>query len=125
MSALTLSKIRFRAGVWDGRIDDASASGATPDIAVRLLDRRVETVTLSPGDTPGAWHLAITIPPETLGDGVHCFVISDERTDTKLGDFTLIAGEPLSDELRAEVALLRAELDMLKRAFRRHCLETE
>jgi hypothetical protein len=26
--------------------------------------------------------------------------------------------------LRAEVDLLRAELDMLKRAFRRHCVET-
>ena len=35
-----------------------------------------------------------------------------------------IAGEAVSDDLRAEVELLRAELDMLKRAFRRHCLET-
>ena len=41
-----------------------------------------------------------------------------------LGSFTLIAGEALGDDLRAEVSLLRAELDMLKRAFRRHCLET-
>jgi hypothetical protein len=30
----------------------------------------------------------------------------------------------MEDDLRAEVDLLRAELDMLKRAFRRHCLET-
>ena len=51
-------------------------------------------------------------------------MIIDADANVKLGDFTLIAGEPLADDLRAEVELLRAELDMLKRAFRRHCLET-
>ena len=43
---------------------------------------------------------------------------------TKLGHFSIIAGEALGEDLHAEVELLRAELDMLKRAFRRHCLET-
>jgi hypothetical protein len=41
-----------------------------------------------------------------------------------LEKFTLIAGDVLGDDIRAEVDLLRAELDMLKRAFRRHCVET-
>jgi outer membrane protein assembly factor BamA len=36
----------------------------------------------------------------------------------------LIAGEALGDDIRVEVELLRDELDMLKRAFRRHCVET-
>jgi hypothetical protein len=31
---------------------------------------------------------------------------------------------PLEEDIRAEVSLLRAELDLLKRAFRRHCAET-
>ena len=35
-----------------------------------------------------------------------------------------LAGEALAHDIRAEIDLLRAELDMLKRAFRRHCLET-
>ena len=43
----------------------------------------------------------------------------------QIGHVSLLAGEALGDDIRAEVALLRAELDMLKRAFRRHCLETE
>jgi hypothetical protein len=30
----------------------------------------------------------------------------------------------LDEDIRAEVDLLRAELDLLKRAFRRHCSET-
>ena len=32
--------------------------------------------------------------------------------------------EELDDDIRAEVDLLRAELDMLKSAFRRHSVET-
>lgn len=64
------------------------------------------------------------IPAEAVADGVQTFVIFDAAGSTRLGDFTLIAGEAVSDDLRAEVELLRAELDMLKRAFRRHCLET-
>jgi hypothetical protein len=34
------------------------------------------------------------------------------------------SGDALAD-LTAEVALLRAELDQLRQAFRRHCLETD
>jgi len=33
-------------------------------------------------------------------------------------------GEALGDDMCVEIELPRAELDMLKRAFRRHCVET-
>jgi len=124
MSALTLSKIRFRSGIWEGWIENAPTSGGAPEISVRVLDREVEGVKLAEGETPGSWALSIPVPVEAVGDGVQSFVIYDTAANVKLGDFTLIAGEPLADDLRAEVELLRAELDMLKRAFRRHCLET-
>jgi hypothetical protein len=45
------------------------------------------------------------------------------QTET-LAHFTIITGVAMEDDMRAEVDLLRQELDMLKRAFRRHCLET-
>ena len=64
------------------------------------------------------------MPQEAICDGVQTFAIREAASDEVLGSFTLIAGEALGDDLRAEVSLLRAELDMLKRAFRRHCLET-
>ena len=41
-----------------------------------------------------------------------------------LDSFALMSGDALSYDIRAEMTLLREELDMLKRAFRRHCLET-
>lgn len=40
-----------------------------------------------------------------------------------LDRITLMSGAPLDEDIRAEVALLRDELEMLKRAFRRHCAE--
>jgi hypothetical protein len=47
------------------------------------------------------WLLQVTIPEEAIADG-----------------------EALGDDMRVEIELPRAELDMLKRAFRRHCVET-
>ena len=124
MSELTLSKIRFRNGKWEGRIEGGSTTGAKPDIRVTLLDRPVDSVAIEEGESSGQWLLVIRIPAEAIADGVQTFLIFDNETDTRLGDFTLIGGEPAADGLLAEVSLLRAELDMLKRAFRRHCLET-
>ncbi|AHD07877.1 hypothetical protein [Phaeobacter gallaeciensis] len=125
MSQLTLTKIRFRDGLWEGRIGDTGSSGSTPVIEVRHLDRLVPDVALEESETAGEWSLTIPIPTEAIADGVQSFVIYDLTTDAKLGDFTLICGELTGDDLRVEVELLRAELDMLKRAFRRHCVETQ
>ncbi|WP_264211576.1 hypothetical protein [Leisingera thetidis] len=124
MSDLTLTKIRFRNGIWEGKISNAPASGARPDITVMFQDEPVAATTLAEGQTGGEWLVSVPVPAEALADGVQTFVIFDASDSTRLGDFTLIAGEAVADDLRAEVELLRAELDMLKRAFRRHCLET-
>lgn len=125
MSKLTLSKIRFHNALWEGRISGETGSGQPPAIDVRYLDRPVEGVTLTESETPGEWALSIPVPNEAVADGVQNFVIFDSATGVKLGDFTLICGEISGDDLRVEIELLRAELDMLKRAFRRHCVETQ
>ena len=122
MSELVLTAIRMRNALWEGRLNGAAA-GARPDIRVTLLDRPVEGVTLTEGEA-GEWLVTVAIPAEAISDGVQTFLIRNGADDSKLGHFTLIAGETMADDLRAEVELLRAELDMLKRAFRRHCLET-
>lgn len=124
MSKLKLTKIRLRNGVWEGRIYGADLNGMPPPVGVRYLDEPVEDVQLTENLDDSCWDLTIPIPKRALADGVHTILVFDETDGEKLGDFCLIAGEVLSDDLRAEVDLLRAELDMLKRAFRRHCLET-
>lgn len=123
MSNLTLTKTRMRNGRWEGIITGAPETGVRPDIRATYLDQTVPDIDLTEG-APGQWDLSLHIPVQAVADGVQTFVIYDASDDTKLADFSLIAGEAVSDDLRAEVELLRAELDMLKRAFRRHCLET-
>ena len=123
MSAYTLTKTRFLEGTWKGLLSSTETT-APPEIAVTLHDAPVRGVTVAQSSEPGRWSLEVPVPVEALGDGVQTFLILDAASDEVLGSFTLIAGEALGDDIRAEMALLRAELDMLKRAFRRHCTET-
>lgn len=133
MSAFTLTKTRFVEGTWEGVLSTQDAK-AVPDIQVSLRDLPVAGVTvteIAPDPSvekaigPGVhWLVQVPVTPEAVSDGVQTFLIVDSVSDTVLNSFTIVAGEALGDDLRAEVELLRAELDMLKRAFRRHCLET-
>ncbi|MQY42086.1 hypothetical protein GG681_05500 [Epibacterium sp. SM1969] len=124
MSDLSLQKIRFANGQWEGLIEGQPAYGGRPNIEVRLFDELVKDARLTEGDEANSWNIYVPIPPHAIADGVQTFVIYDTATESKLGEFALIGDTPTSNDLRAEVELLRAELDMLKRAFRRHCLET-
>ncbi|QFT58444.1 hypothetical protein FIU94_06350 [Sulfitobacter sp. THAF37] len=122
MSTLELTKTKMRQGVWEGVITGAGAE--TPKLEVTHQERAVDSFELVHNDKADHWLLSITIPPEAVSDGMQTLVIRDCAADTDIGHITLMAGEVLGDDIRAEVDLLRAELDMLKRAFRRHCVET-
>ncbi|WP_415404865.1 hypothetical protein [Tateyamaria sp. SN3-11] len=122
MSTLTLTPTKMRHGVWQGQIQQ-SGSGV-PQIKVTHLGTDVPDVQVSEGGEDGQWMMQVPIPAAAIADGVQVFVITDATDGEQLGQFTLIAGEALGDDIRGEVELLRAELDMLKRAFRRHCVET-
>lgn len=117
-----LIKTRLAEGIWEGILTRTEGSG-DPRLTVRHMDRTVKGLELTADATPGRWRVRLPIPREVIADGVQTLVISEG--DTALADITLVAGEVLADDIRAEVELLRAELDLLKRAFRRHCLETK
>lgn len=124
MSDLSLTKIRLRNGVWEGRITGAADTGARPEIRISHQDQPLSDATCTEGDAPGTWELKIPLPKHVLAEGAQTILIEDAVNNTKLGEIALLIGDIATDDLRAEVELLRAELDMLKRAFRRHCLET-
>lgn len=116
----TLTKTRIRAGVWEGVM---SGPSETPVLEVSLLGVAIEGVTVvAVPDRAGDWLVRVPIPAEVLSEGVQTFLIRSGAET--LAHFTVITGVAMEDDMRAEVDLLRAELDMLKRAFRRHCLET-
>ena len=122
MSSLQLTKTKMKQGVWQGIITGMGEE--VPRVEVTHEDAVVSDIILTHNQSADHWTLSVPIPPEAIADGVQTLIIRDADTDAKIGHITLIAGEVLSDDIRAEMDLLRAELDMLKRAFRRHCLET-
>ena len=121
MTEAVLTPKRLFEGVWEAIIEMPSG---TPELTVTHLDRAVEGVSLTDTGKNGQWLLKVPVPPSAICDGVQTFLVQDADSGQRLGSFSLIAGEALGDDIRAEMDLLRAELDMLKRAFRRHCLET-
>jgi hypothetical protein len=121
MTEIKLTKTRIRAGVWEGVL----TGPAEPAIEVLHLEHLVpgHSLTAIP-DRPGEWLVRVPVPAELLTEGVQTFLIRNKASGETLEHFTIITGVAMEDDMRAEVELLRAELDMLKRAFRRHCLET-
>jgi hypothetical protein len=121
MDGARLTKTRIRAGVWEGVLSGTES----PALEVRHLEVEVPGVTITAiPDRPAEWAVRVPIPAEVLGEGVQTFLIRNRDTGETMQHFTVITGVAMEDDLRAEVDLLRSELDMLKRAFRRHCLET-
>jgi len=124
MTDLTLAKTRLFEGVWEGVLTREGGGKGAPGVEVTHLQTPLEGVEVIEKPEENLWVLRVPIPAEVIADGVQTFLIRDRATGEKIGDFALMSGDALSYDIRAEVTLLREELDMLKRAFRRHCLET-
>lgn len=125
MATVKLTKSAIRGGVWHGRaIREDGADAPPPELSAWHLEEQLGAPQVIPAkDTPGLWDVQLHIASSILTDGVQTVVIRDEASGETVESFALVTGEPLEQDIRAEVDLLRAELDMLKRAFRRHCVE--
>lgn len=121
MGEIKLTKTRIRAGVWEGVLSGAQGK---PVLEVLHLEAKLPGVVVEPGTKAGEFAVRVPIPVQLLSEGVQTFLIREAGTGVTLAHFTVITGVAMEDDMRAEMDLLRAELDMLKRAFRRHCLET-
>ena len=108
----------LRAGVWTaeliGRESDA--------LQVLHEGHALDGVTVKPLAERDSAQIAVPVPSALISDGVQTFLVQDGKGQT-LTSFSILAGDVLAHDLRAEIDLLRAELDMLKSAFRRHCGE--
>lgn len=124
MSDYHIAKRRFVEGVWEGIVTRKRADSPAPKIEVTHQGRPLVDVTLTDDPDGRHWDLTVPVPANALGDGAQVFLITDAASGDLLDSFAIVAGEVLADDLHAELQLLREELDMLKRAFRRHCLDT-
>lgn len=122
MTKLELTHLGLRSGIWNGHITGAATE---PEVTVLHNGEQLSGVSFERSDIETVWLMRVAVPWDAITDGVQFFFIHDATTDEKLGQFFVASGDLDVDDMRAEVSLLRAELDMLKRAFRRHCSETE
>lgn len=120
MSGLVLTRMRLAEGVWEGLL--SGRVDAPPPLRIRHHDQLVGEAETEAADD--GWFVRFRLPVERISDGVQTFVIENALTGDALAHETIVAGDPSGYELEDEVMLLRAELDMLKRAFRRHCAES-
>lgn len=95
-----------------------------PQVKASYLGTDIDGIDTTRDEETGKWVLRVPIPAEAISDGLQTFVITDATTGEVLSSFAIHAGDPLAEDIRTEIGLLRAELDMLKKAFRRHCVET-
>lgn len=119
--ALTLTQTRIANGWWEGVLSGARLAESL--VEAWHQDRQIAGVEIEPlAGKSEQFAVRVPIPPQVLNEGVQTVVLRIK--DRTLASFSLIAGQPLDEDLRAEITLLRAELDLLKAAFRRHCAET-
>lgn len=107
---------RIAGGVWEAVV----SATETPAIEALYGGRAVEGVTVETASA-GRYAVRVPIPAWALNEGVQTILV--QAGGERLAAITLVAGEPLDEDIRAEVSLLRAELDLLKRAFQRHVRE--
>ena len=122
MTQLVLKQTRIHAGVWEGLL--TGAVGAPRLEAVHLDLPLAGVIVAALAGEAGRWTVRVPIPVQVLAEGVQTFIIRDAQSGATLAHFTMITGVLMETDIRAEIDLLRAELDLLKRAFRRHCVET-
>ena len=119
MSTAHFISSQIVAGVWEGGLADAG--DAQPSLTATHEGRALEGVSVT--KAADIWQVRVPIPRDLINDGVQTVLIQDAN-GTILGSFAILAGEVLAQDLRAEIALLRSELDILKQAFRQHCNES-
>ncbi|WP_227285660.1 MULTISPECIES: hypothetical protein [Paracoccaceae] len=118
---VTLTRTRLHGGRYEGVL---TAPDMPPVIEAVHMERVIGTADIGSGDGKNRFHVGFDLPGAVLSDGVQVVSLRSAADGEVLDRITLMAGTPLDEDLRAEIALLRAELDLLKRAFRRHCTET-
>ena len=114
-----MDEIDFSNGMWRGLLT-AEDSGTSPSFSVELNGAVVKGIRISARPSDREWVIDVQIPKHAIGDGVYTFLIFVQGISVPVCSFCISAGRAMAYDLQAEVALLWEELEILKRAFRRH-----
>ncbi|MDO5642487.1 MAG: hypothetical protein Q4G26_08915 [Paracoccus sp. (in: a-proteobacteria)] len=106
-----------KSGVWSGLLRREAEPG--PISLTHQGETLAEARVSQP--EPGLWRVDVDLPAAAINEGVTSFALIEDHAGrgTMLGRLALAAGQALDYDLDAEIAQIRAELDLLKREFRR------
>lgn len=114
----------LRGGVWSGIYSGTHL----PQRLAAVHHGRIIALARVSAAGPGQWRVDLDLPAALLTDGLQSvFLIADDGPDDqpvqpgalRLDRLAIVSGAPLAEDLRAEIEHLRAELQLLKREFRR------
>lgn len=114
----------LKSGIWQGILTRSAPPGRL--VLVHLGSGVAEARVTAQED--GTWRVAAAIPAQRLSDGVQTFLLMEDGGEPgealqpaarHLASFSIVAGEPIDEDLSAEINLMRSELDLLKREMRR------
>lgn len=114
----------LKGGIWQGALTQESRPGRI--ILTHLGETAAEARITE--EAPGYWRVATPIPAERISEGIQTFLLlEDGGTGSepaspgadRLATLTLLAGSVLDEDIQAEIALLKSEIELLKREFRR------
>ncbi len=116
-------------GIWSGRLETAKPPAR---LCVLHEGEVVAEAALTPDVGGEGWLVRVELPGRVIRDGVHSVLLIAAQgrpgdppgiAAQVLGRLDLCAGQPLPADLLAEIAQIRAELDMIKREFRRLAMD--
>lgn len=103
----------LKSGIWSGTL---TAARPPARLTVTLRGQDIAQAVLTPMGA-GEWQVRATLPATALSDGAHSLMLMADGGGV-LARLPIIAGTALDGDMIAEIALLRDELEMLKREFR-------
>lgn len=119
MPEVKLLTSQIRGGGWHGRIE-YDADGP-PEIEILHEQRALSDLRVTRADEgTNVWLVDMPLPATLINEGIQTFIVRDKVTHETICHFSILAGEILTGNLSAEVELLKAEVEMLKRVIRRH-----
>lgn len=122
---ISVSQARIRDGAWHAIIVAPAGTGE-PALKVLHDGQPLDRIEVTPeGEVSGLWLVRVPIPAAAICEGVQTFIVCEAKSEAVLDRFTLVTGKAAAADLNAEVEFLRAELDLLKSAFRQHCAERD
>lgn len=113
-----LERVSLSGGMYRGVLQGGAEPA--PEIEAIHEGEVLEGLSVTPLEGEPGYAVSLPLPARLIADDVRTVAFLDKQTSSLLDSVAVIAGVAAADDVRVELDLIRAELDMLKRAFRRH-----